>query len=82
MRKELAATRVCGKRARIVSERTRESLPPELVPLPNGECESVFGPRDLAAILTIDAHGNSLHAKAEQETGAPHEEFMAADERK
>jgi len=25
---------------------------------------------DFAAIVTVDAHGNSLHAKVEQETGA------------
>ena len=37
---------------------------------------------DFAAIVTMDAHGNSLHASVEQETAGHLEEFMAANERK
>jgi fumarate hydratase class I len=36
---------------------------------------------DFAAIVTMDAHGNSLHAAVEQETGAHLEEIMAANRR-
>jgi len=34
---------------------------------------------DFAAIVTMDAHGNSLHAKVEQETGEHLEEIMAGE---
>jgi fumarate hydratase class I len=37
---------------------------------------------DFAAIVTMDAHGNSLHAHVEQETAGHLEEIMAAHERK
>jgi fumarate hydratase class I len=37
---------------------------------------------DFAAIVTMDAHGNSLHASVEQETAGHLEEIMAANERK
>jgi fumarate hydratase class I len=36
---------------------------------------------DFAAIVTMDAHGNSLHAKVERETGEHLEEIMAANKR-
>jgi fumarate hydratase class I len=36
---------------------------------------------DFAAIVTMDAHGNSLHASVEQETAGHLEEIMAANER-
>jgi fumarate hydratase class I len=36
---------------------------------------------NFAAIVTMDAHGNSLHAKVEQETGEHLEEIMAANKR-
>jgi len=36
---------------------------------------------DFPAIVTMDAHGNSLHAKVEHETGEHLEEIMAADKR-
>jgi fumarate hydratase class I len=36
---------------------------------------------DFPAIVTMDAHGNSLHASVEQETGTHLEEIMAATER-
>jgi len=36
---------------------------------------------DFPAIVTMDAHGNSLHAKVEQETGVHLEEIMTANER-
>ncbi len=37
---------------------------------------------DFPAIVTMDAHGNSLHATVEQETGANLEEVLAANPRK
>jgi fumarate hydratase class I len=37
---------------------------------------------DFAAIVTMDAHGNSLHASVEQETAGRLEEIAAANERK
>jgi fumarate hydratase class I len=37
---------------------------------------------DFAAIVTMDAHGNSLHASVEQETAGHLEEIMAANGRK
>ena len=37
---------------------------------------------DFPAIVTMDAHGNSLHAKVEQETGANLDEVMAANPHK
>ena len=38
--------------------------------------------KDFPAIVTMDAHGNSLHAKVEQETGEHLEEIMAGESNK